>query len=129
MADPSAIRILIVDDQASIRSLIRASLHQLGFTDVVEAPDGEEALRVLLTRSIHLVISDFNMPKLDGLALLRAIRGHPPIKNIAFVMLTGRADRELVQRAVQFGVNNFLVKPFTVATLKQKVEEVVGVLA
>ena len=129
MADPSAIRILIVDDQASIRSLIRASLHQLGFTDVVEAPDGEEGLRVLLTRSIHLVISDFNMPKLDGLALLRAIRSHPPIKNVAFVMLTGRADRELVQRAVQFGVNNFLVKPFTVATLKQKVEEVVGVLA
>ncbi len=129
MAVASAIRILIVDDQASIRSLIRASLHQLGFTDVYEAPDGEEGLRAVLTRSPNLVITDFNMPKLDGLGLLRAIRGHPPTKSIAVIMLTGRADRELVQRAVQFGVNNFLVKPFTVATLKQKVEEVVGVLA
>ena len=129
MAVASAIRILIVDDQASIRSLIRASLHQLGCTDVFEAPDGEEGLRAVLTRSPNLVITDFNMPKLDGLGLLRAIRGHPPIKSTAVIMLTGRADKELVQRAVQFGVNNFLVKPFTVATLKQKVEEVVGVLA
>ena len=68
------------------------------------------------------------MPKLDGLGLLRAVRAHEPTRSIAFIMLTGRADRELVQRAVQFGVNNYLVKPFTVATLREKIEAVFGAL-
>ena len=76
----------------------------------------------------NLVISDFNMPKMDGLALLRAVRSHPPIRQTAFVMLTGRADRELVQRAVQFGVNNYCVKPFTVQGLRDKIEQVFGQL-
>jgi two-component system chemotaxis response regulator CheY len=74
------------------------------------------------------VISDYNMPKLDGLGLLRAVRAHPPFKSIAFIMLTGRADSDLVQRAVQFGVNNYLVKPFTVQVLKDKIEGVFGAL-
>ena len=82
----------------------------------------------MIVRPAHLVISDFNMPKLDGLGLLRAVRAHPPSAGAAFIMLTGRADRELVQRAVQFGVNNYLVKPFTTAQLKDKVEGVFGVL-
>jgi len=69
------------------------------------------------------------MPKLDGLGLLRAIRAHPPIQKTAFIMLTGRADKELVQRAVQFGVNNYLVKPFTVQTLREKIEAVFGALS
>jgi two-component system chemotaxis response regulator CheY len=77
---------------------------------------------------VHLIISDFNMPNLDGLGLLRAIRAHPPTSKTAFIMLTGRADRELVQRAVQFGVNNYLVKPFTTAQLKEKLEGVFGPL-
>ena len=68
------------------------------------------------------------MPKLDGLGLLRAIRAHEPIRTTAFIMLTGRADKDLVQRAAQFGVNNFLVKPFTVFTLREKIEEVFGAL-
>ena len=68
------------------------------------------------------------MPKMDGLALLRAVRSHPPIRQTAFVMLTGRADRELVQRAVQFGVNNYCVKPFTVQGLREKIEKVFGQL-
>ncbi|HMP62801.1 MAG TPA: response regulator, partial [Phenylobacterium sp.] len=76
----------------------------------------------------NLVITDFNMPKLDGLGLLRAIRAHGPIAKTAVIMLTGRADRELVQRAVQFGVNNYLVKPFTTQTLKEKIEAVFGPL-
>ena len=96
--------------------------------DIEEAPDGEAALRSLLVQPVHLVISDFNMPNLDGLGLLRAIRAHPPTSKTAFIMLTGRADRELVQRAVQFGVNNYLVKPFTTAQLKDKLEGVFGPL-
>jgi two-component system chemotaxis response regulator CheY len=128
MPAASSISVLIVDDQQTMRSLVRSGLQQLGFSTFVEAPDGEEGLRNMLTRNVQLVISDFNMPKLDGLGLLRAIRSHPPIRSTAFIMLTGRADKDLVQRAVQFGVNNYLVKPFTVATLKEKIEAVFGPL-
>ena len=128
MPASASINCLIVDDQQTIRSLVRTGLQQLGFKTIHEAPDGEEGLRQLLVRPINLVISDYNMPKLDGLGLLRAIRSHPPISKTAYIMLTGRADKELVQRAVQFGVNNYLVKPFTVGTLKEKIESVFGAL-
>ena len=123
-----SIKTLIVDDQQTMRSLIRTSLNALGIAQTREAPDGEEALRQLIAAPANLVISDFNMPNLDGLGLLRAIRAHPPTSKTAFIMLTGRADRELVQRAVQFGVNNYLVKPFTTQTLKEKIEAVFGPL-
>ena len=128
MPAPSAISVLVVDDQLTIRALVRSGLQQLGFKDIREAADGEAALREMIAKPAHLVISDYNMPKLDGLGLLRAVRAHPPFRTTAFIMLTGRADRELVARAVQFGVNNYLVKPFTVAQLKEKVETVFGVL-
>ena len=128
MPAASAISVLVVDDQLTIRSLVRTGLQQLGFKDIREAADGEAALRALLTNPAHLIISDYNMPKLDGLGLLRAVRAHPPFQKTAFIMLTGRADADLVTRAVQFGVNNYLVKPFTVAQLKEKVEGVFGPL-
>jgi two-component system chemotaxis response regulator CheY len=99
MPQASSISVLVVDDQLTMRALIRNALQQIGFKDIREAPDGEEALKNLLAKPANLVISDFNMPKMDGLALLRAVRSHPPIRQTAFVMLTGRADRELVQRA------------------------------
>src|SRR3569623_1454463 len=119
---------LVVDDQMTIRALARNGLQQLGVREIGEAPDGEEALRILVQRPAQLIISDYNMPKLDGLGLLRAVRSHPPIKSTAFIMLTGRADSELVKRAAQFGVNNYLVKPFTVAVHRQKIEQVFGAL-
>jgi two-component system chemotaxis response regulator CheY len=128
MPAASAIRVLVVDDQLTMRSLARSTLQQIGFVDIADAGDGEEGLRALVAKPAHLVISDFNMPKMDGLGLLRAVRAHPPIAQTAFIMLTGRADRELVQRAVQFGVNNYLVKPFTAADLKGKIEQVFGAL-
>ncbi len=128
MPAASAISVLIVDDQLTIRSLVRSGLGQLGFKDIREAADGEIALRTLLVKPAHLIISDYNMPNLDGLGLLRAVRAHPPFRSSAFIMLTGRADSDLVQRAVQFGVNNYLVKPFTVQTLKEKIEGVFGAL-
>lgn len=128
MPAASSISVLVVDDQMTIRALVRNGLQQLGFREIGEAPDGEEALRILVQRPANLIISDYNMPKLDGLGLLRAVRSHPPIKSTAFIMLTGRADSELVKRAAQFGVNNYLVKPFTVAVLRQKIEQVFGAL-
>ncbi len=129
MADARSISVLVVDDQFSMRSLVRNGLQQVGFVDIREAGDGEDALRALIARPVQLVVSDYNMPKLDGLGLLRAIRSHPPLAKTAFIMLTGRADRELVQKAVQFGVNNYVVKPFTVATLKDRIEAVFGRLS
>lgn len=129
MPTASLIKVMIVDDQMAIRSLVRMGLQQLGFAGMREAADGEEALRSLIDEPVHLIISDYNMPKLDGLGLLQAVRNHPPIAKTAFIMLTGRADQELVQKAVQLGVNNYLVKPFTILTLKTKIEAVVGKLA
>jgi two-component system chemotaxis response regulator CheY len=129
MPAAASIKVLVVDDQQTIRSLVRSGLQQLGFAHISDAADGEEGLRALLSpQPARLVISDFNMPKLDGLGLLRAIRAYEPIKTTAFIMLTGRADTDLVKRAAQFGANNYLVKPFTVATLKEKIETVFGAL-
>ena len=129
MPAAASLKILIVDDQQSMRLLIRGGLQQLGFKVFEDAADGEAALRMLVGYQANLIISDFNMPKLDGLGLLRAVRLYPPTAKTAFIMLTGRGDKELVQRAVQFGVNNFLVKPFTVATLQEKIEAVFGPLS
>lgn len=128
MPAASALSVLVVDDQMTMRSLVRTSLQQIGVRDIREASDGEIALREMIIKPAQLVISDYNMPNLDGLGLLRAVRAHPPTSKCAFIMLTGRADRELVQKAVQYGVNNYLVKPFTVAQLKAKLDAVFGVL-
>ena len=111
MPAASTIKVLIVDDQLTMRALIRSALQEIGFKDITDAGDGEEGLKALITQPAHLVISDFNMPKLDGLGLLRAIRAHEPIRKTAFIMLTGRADKELVQAAMQFGVNNYITCP------------------
>ena len=128
MPAAASLHCLVVDDQMTMRSLVRTSLQQLGVREIREAADGEIALRDIISKPAHLIISDYNMPNLDGLGLLRAVRAHPPTSKTAFIMLTGRADRELVQRAVQFGVNNYLVKPFTVAQLKGNQEAVFGPL-
>lgn len=131
MPNPDSLVVLIVDDQQTIRSLARMHLEMLGVGGILEACDGEEALKLLLAprrMPINLIISDQNMPKLSGLSLLRAVRAHQPTANVAFIMLTGSADKELVMSAKQHGVNNYLVKPFTMATLKQKIEAVLGAL-
>ncbi len=128
MPAASAINALIVDDQLTMRALIRSTLQQMGVTNVRDAGDGEEALARLAERPANLIISDYNMPKMDGLGLLRAVRANPATQKAAFIMLTGRADKDLVQRAAQFGANNYLVKPFTLMSLKEKIEQVFGVL-
>jgi two-component system, chemotaxis family, chemotaxis protein CheY len=128
MPAASAINALIVDDQLTMRALIRSTLQQMGVVNMRDAVDGEEALARLAERPANLIISDYNMPRLDGLGLLRAVRANPQTQKAAFIMLTGRADKELVQRAAQFGANNYLVKPFTLVSLKEKIEQVFGVL-
>lgn len=129
MPQASKLQVIVVDDQLTMRSLVRTGLNQIGITDVREFGSAKEAWEELRIHTANVVISDFNMPGLDGLEFLRAIRAVPAMANVAFILLTGRADKDLVQRAAQFGANNYLVKPFTVATLKQKLEQVVGALA
>ena len=103
MPAASGIKTLIVDDQQSMRSLIRTSLHALGINNTKEVGDGEDALRFMLTAPVHLVITDFNMPKLDGLGLLRAIRAHPDLQLQLVVGASALLDRygtEVITRAV-----------------------------
>jgi two-component system, chemotaxis family, chemotaxis protein CheY len=128
MAAAANLQVVVVDDQQSIRSLVRSGLHQIGINSVRDFATAKEAYRYIRDEPAHLVISDFNMPEIDGLEFLRILRGDPQLKSIGFILLTGRADRELVQRAAQFGANNYIVKPFTVAGLKQKIEQVLGTL-
>lgn len=128
MPAASAIRVLVVDDQLTMRALIRAALQEIGFKQIEDAVDGEDGFRNLVNKPAHLVISDFNMPNLDGLGFLRAVRAHDATRKTAFIMLTGRADKELVQRAQQLGVNNYIMKPFSPASLRAKIEQVFGPL-
>lgn len=128
MPAAAAIKVLVVDDQLTMRSLIRSTLQEIGIRDIADAADGEDGLKALQQRPVHLIISDFNMPKLDGLGFLRAVRAQEATKKSAFIMLTGRADMELVQRAMQFGVNNYVTKPFSPLQLRKKIEEVFGAL-
>lgn len=128
MPTAASIHVLVVDDQLSMRALVRSGLARLGINNVTEAADGQEAMTSLLANPVHLIIADYNMPNMDGLELLQAVRAHPPTRKTAFMMLTGQAERELVQKAVKLGVNNFVVKPFNVLVLKGKIEQVFGVL-
>lgn len=120
------IETLIVEDQRSVRALVRESLAAIGIRRVTEAENGMEALSILSIHSKHLIISDLNMPELDGIGLLRAVRNAPATAKTAFIMLTSRADGSLVQEAIKLGVNNYIVKPFTIEGLRQKIEAVLG---
>lgn len=126
MISASSMSVLLVDDQTSIRSLLRNSLVQLGFVHVAGVRNGIEALEHLKTNPTHLIISDFNMPDMDGLELLKAVRASSQNAKTGFIMLTGQASKELVQQAISSGVNNFLAKPFTTSSLKARIEAVFG---
>jgi two-component system, chemotaxis family, chemotaxis protein CheY len=128
MPAAAKLQVVVVDDQLTMRALVRTGLQQIGIVNCKEFPGAAEAWASIQKDQAHIVISDFNMPDMDGLEFLRAMRACPSLQNTAFILLTGRADKDLVTRAVQFGANNYLVKPFTVATLKQKIEQVVGAL-
>ena len=128
---PSAItlRVLVVDDQNSVRQMTRITLQEIGIRHVHEAEHGRAAMETASSQPIDLILSDYNMPEMDGLGLLRAVRGHPVVRKVPFILLTGRGDKELVVKAAQAGVNNYLVKPFTAAILRQKIEQVLGKLS
>ncbi|MGA8865270.1 MAG: response regulator, partial [Gallionella sp.] len=128
MPSAVALKVLIVDDQNSVRQMTRMTLGEIGIRHVNEAENGMQAMEIASSQPLDLIISDYNMPEMDGLGLLRAVRGHPVVRKVPFILLTGRGDRELVVKAAQAGVNNYLVKPFTAAVLRQKIEQVMGKL-
>jgi two-component system, chemotaxis family, chemotaxis protein CheY len=129
MPAASAIKVMVVDDQTSMRAMIRRTLQDLGFRDIRDKPSAVEALPAIKADRVHLVISDYNMPDMDGLQFLEAVRADAVIGKTVFIMLTGSADREVVQKAAALGVNNYVVKPFAPAALKEKIERVFGELS
>jgi two-component system chemotaxis response regulator CheY len=125
----AALKILLVDDQNSVRQMARMTLEELGIRNIHEAENGRAAMATAAVQPLDLIISDYNMPEMDGLGLLRAVRGHPVARKVPFILLTGRGDRELVVKAAQAGANNYLIKPFSAAILRDKIEQVMGKLS
>jgi two-component system chemotaxis response regulator CheY len=123
--DPN-IKILIVDDFSTMRKIIRNILTQLGFKNILEADDGTTALEILKKEKVDLIISDWNMPKMSGLELLKAVRSDENLKDIPFIMVTAEAQKESILEAIKYKVNQYIVKPFTPETLKEKLEKVFG---
>jgi two-component system chemotaxis response regulator CheY len=119
-------RILVVDDAQTMRRIVINLLRQLGFTNMQEADDGTTAWERLSMEPFDLIISDWNMPKMTGIDLLRKVRADDKYKATPFIMVTAEGKRENVIAAVQAGVNNYIVKPFNAAILKEKLVKVVG---
>jgi two-component system chemotaxis response regulator CheY len=129
MSIAEKIRVMVVDDTSVSRALIVDALDQMGVRGVVIAKDGAAALQALIAQPVHLVISDMNMPGLDGLELLRRLRENKATARIAFILITGRADNTLIERGRKFALNNYVTKPFSVAQLRGAIEAVVGKLS
>jgi two-component system, chemotaxis family, chemotaxis protein CheY len=123
------LKILIVDDFATMRKVIRNLLKQGGFENVAEAEDGAAALKVLKSQPFDFVISDWNMPNMSGLELLKAVRADEELKELPFLMVTAEALKDNVVAAVKAGVSNYIVKPFTAEVLNEKIEKIVKNLA
>ncbi len=126
MALRDQLRIMVVDDMSTSRGLITQALDAMGIRQVVSNTDGPAALKTLEKTPVHLVISDYNMPGMDGLQLLHALRSNARTKGLGFILITGRADREVIETGKKLGMNNFLEKPFTPQELRTCIEAVVG---
>jgi len=120
------IKILIVDDFATMRKVIRNLLKQVGYENIVEAEDGAIALRTLKAQKVDFVISDWNMPNMSGLELLKAVRADSELNPTPFLMVTAEALQDNVIAAVKAGVSNYIVKPFTAEVLNSKIEKILG---
>jgi two-component system chemotaxis response regulator CheY len=118
-------RILVVDDFSTMRQIVKKSLNQLGFSNVAEATDGQDALNKLKgdsTEPFQFIVSDWNMPNMMGIDLLKAVRADPGLKALPFLMITAEAQKDNIVEAAKAGVSQYIVKPFTVDALQQKLE-------
>lgn len=118
--DPSKIKFLIVDDFSTMRRIVRNLLNELGYTQAEEAEDGAIALQKLKTGDFQFVIADWNMPNMDGLQLVQAMRADAALKFVPIMMVIAEAKKENIIAAAQSGANGYIVKPFTAATLNEK---------
>lgn len=126
MALRDQLRVLVVDDMSTSRGLITQALESMGIRSIATASDGQSALQTIERAPVHLVISDYNMPGMDGLALLQALRRGARTAGVGFLLITGRADRDIIERGRALKMNNFIAKPFQPADLKTAIEAIVG---
>jgi two-component system chemotaxis response regulator CheY len=124
-------KILVVDDFSTMRRIVRNLLVELGFSNplIQEADDGENALALMRANTFDMVVTDWNMPNMTGIDLLRAIRAEPKWKGLPVLMVTAENNREQIIAAAQAGVNGYIVKPFTAITLREKLEKIFERLA
>lgn len=125
MADNS-MKVLVVDDFATMRRIVKNILVQLGYKNIVEADDGTTAVDILKNEKVDLIISDWNMPKMTGLDLLKHVRADARLTNIPFIMVTAEAQQDNIILAVKAKVSQYIVKPFTAETLGEKITKVCG---
>jgi len=118
------IKVLVVDDFATMRKVVRNLLKQVGYEDIVEAEDGVMALKALKSQKIDVIVSDWNMPNMSGLELLKAVRADAELAKTPFLMVTAEALQDNVVAAVKAGVNNYIVKPFTAEVLNEKIKKI-----
>lgn len=123
MADPN-MKFLVVDDFSTMRRIVRNLLKELGFTNVQEAEDGADGLNKLRAEEFDFVVSDWNMPNMTGIDMLRAIRADAKLKHLPVLMVTAEAKRENIIEAAQAGASGYVVKPFTAATLDEKLKKI-----
>lgn len=124
MGFDTSIKVLVVDDFATMRRIVKGVLKQLGYNDIIEAEDGDQALKELKKENIGLIVSDWNMPNMTGLDLLKVVRADDKLKDTPFLMVTAEGQKENVVQAVQAGVSNYIVKPFTPETFSAKLEKI-----
>ena len=124
MGIDTSMKVLVVDDFATMRRIVKGVLKQLGFNDIIEAEDGDIALKELQKEKVGLIVSDWNMPNMTGLDLLKAVKEDAKLKDIPFLMVTAEGQKENVVQAVQAGVSNYIVKPFTPETFNQKLQKI-----
>jgi len=126
MSLKNQLRVMVVDDMSTSRALITQALDVIGIANYAVENDGQNALRTLATSPVHLVLSDMNMPNMDGLQLLEALRRSPATAKVGFILVTGSPTPEVIQKGQTLGLNNMIKKPFSAAQMKQCIERVVG---
>lgn len=124
MVDFKEMKFLVVDDFSTMRRIIRNLLKELGYNNVDEAEDGSMALAKLKRETFDFIVSDWNMPVMDGLELLKAVRADPKLTHIPMLMVTAEAKKENIIAAAQAGASSYVVKPFTAATLDEKISKI-----
>ena len=119
-------KVLVVDDSSTIRRIVKNTLERIGYSDVVEAENGIDALTKLKDGSIELVMTDWNMPEMDGITLVKSIRASDKFGAVPIIMVTTEAEKNEVMEAMQLGVNDYVIKPFTPDILKEKIQKIMG---